>query len=170
MFSGSSGLSDYTMKSLNSLWRLLRRNDRWERSMQYEVAPPTVTLANFLCFFFFNEIWLTCICIQNTVFNPSSVLDSPSFVFCDFKLTKHLHFSWNIRCILCCFAYGIFNFAHGCLSLTQISKQPVEGLRGIHSQLPTPLRRSKLSLLSVRHTFCLQWRGVFGGIQCLLLH
>lgn len=36
--------------------------------------------------------------------------DSPSFVLCDFKLTKRLHFACNGLCILCRFENATFQF------------------------------------------------------------
>lgn len=68
---------------------------------------------------------------KTLVFNSSSALDIPSSVCCDFQLTKQRRFGCNSLCVFVLFCTRRFiNFAHGCLSLTQISKQPVAGLGG----------------------------------------
>lgn len=144
----------------NSLWRWLTKEE-WEVRVYALWSCSHHWLIS--CFFSF----LPGLKSSSLIFAYKTLVfhlwDSPSFVLCDFKLTKHLYFACNGLCILCWFTHATFQFCSWLPQFDTDFKIASGRPRGtfIHRQHWTPLRRPKLSLLSVRHTYCLGWRDVF---------
>lgn len=128
----------------NSLWRqLIRRNDR-AGSMHYEVASTTglihVSSPSY-------QGWNHARLYLHTkhLFFICEILPPSSSVISSWPSTCR----WLVMVFVFCAGLHmlLFNFSHGCLSLTQISKQPVDDLEGHPFTAPNSAKKAQAQLV-----------------------